>query len=990
MKSFLSRPAGLFASLSLILSPVPSLAWDGAASAQLPPQAESGPIPTKPPATPLNASRGWFYENSDIPTDPEWKFGSLPNGLRYAIRNGDVPPGQISIRIRIDAGSLMEQDSERGYAHFIEHMSFRGSTYVPDGEAKRIWQRLGASFGSDTNASTTPVSTTYKLDLPSAKLGGVDESLKILFGMMSSPNFTESSVNAERGVVLAEERESKSPEQRMGDATRNLFFSGQLLAERSPIGTVKTLQDATPASLRAFHDRWYRPDRTVIIISGNFDADNNGGREVDVQEIAPLIAKNFGTWAGKGANPADPSFGLPDMKAPRVSAIVEPTLPFAITIGTVRPWRWKADTVAYNEGLMTDRIALAIINRKLESKARAGGSFLFAQVSRDDISRTVDMTSIQLVPLGNDWKKAIADVRTVIEEALVEMPTQADIDREATETEQALVTAVSNAPAEPAADQADNVVFALDIGETTTNAAGSLEVFRSAKPKFTPDAILATTKKLFTGSEPRIMISSPTPVANVEGEAIAALDSKISIDPSRAREKTASVSFDQLPSLGKPGTVTSSESIEQTVRLPIEIVRLSNGNNLVLFPNDAESGRIYVDVRFGRGMQQLAKQKGDLAWSGPAALVSAGLANLNLDQLDRLTTGRQIGMNFAVENDSFSISATTRPDDLPDQLRIIATKLTHPSWDKLALERAKQTALAGYDGRDNSAFAVINTDLEGIMRGGDKRWTAPSREAINALTPKAFEAYWKPVLASGPIEIMIFGDFKRDEAVKAALETFGAMKPRKDAGLARASGTVPTFTPNQEANPAVRTHSGPDDQAAAVRVWKTGGGLATIEESYKLEVLAEIFGDRLLDQLRTTEGESYSPVVFRDWPVDITNGGTVTVLGQVRPGSLGRFFAITDSIAADLAANPVSEDEFGRAVQPVLERYNRAFTGNTFWMRNLKGVSFNPEVAIALGKLPRALRYMRASDVQLMAQKYLVPGNEFSWVIRPAKAAGGS
>lgn len=79
----------------------------------------------------------WLYKGSHLPHDPAWVFGTLPNGLRYAVRKNGVPPGQVSIRVRIDAGSLNEKDSERGYAHFIEHLSFRGSEYVPDGEAKR-------------------------------------------------------------------------------------------------------------------------------------------------------------------------------------------------------------------------------------------------------------------------------------------------------------------------------------------------------------------------------------------------------------------------------------------------------------------------------------------------------------------------------------------------------------------------------------------------------------------------------------------------------------------------------------------------------------------------------------------------------------------------------------------------------------------------------------------------------------------------------------
>ena len=213
----------------------------------------------------------WLFKGSDITPDPEWHFGTLPNGLRYAVRKNGVPPGQVSIRVRIDAGSLYEDDSEQGYAHFMEHLVFRGSEYVADNEAKRTWQRLGATFGSDTNAQTTFTQTVFKLDLPAATPATVDESLKILSGMMEAPSFDDKVVNSERPVVMAEQREAPGPQVRYNDAQRATIFAGQPYATRSPIGTVKTLEAATAASLRAFHDKWYRPDRAVVIISGDLD-----------------------------------------------------------------------------------------------------------------------------------------------------------------------------------------------------------------------------------------------------------------------------------------------------------------------------------------------------------------------------------------------------------------------------------------------------------------------------------------------------------------------------------------------------------------------------------------------------------------------------------------------------------------------------------------------------------------------------------------------
>jgi zinc protease len=121
-----------------------------------------------------------------------------------------------------------------------------------------VWQRLGATFGSDTNASTTYTQTIYKLDLPAATREGLDESVKILSGMMAAPSMSANEVDTERRTVLAEARESNGPQVKVGDASRKLFFAGQLIGSRSPIGTTETLNAATAATMRAFHDRWCR------------------------------------------------------------------------------------------------------------------------------------------------------------------------------------------------------------------------------------------------------------------------------------------------------------------------------------------------------------------------------------------------------------------------------------------------------------------------------------------------------------------------------------------------------------------------------------------------------------------------------------------------------------------------------------------------------------------------------------------------------------
>ncbi|MFM6853144.1 MAG: M16 family metallopeptidase, partial [Sphingopyxis sp.] len=367
----------------------------------------------------------WLYTGSDIPPDAAWQFGTLPNGLRLAVRHNGVPPGQVTIRLRVDAGSLMERPDEAGWAHMIEHLTFRESRYLRNGEARREWQRLGVSFGSDTNASTGATSTIYQLDIPAATAQSVQESLRYLSGMIREPVLSDATVNSERPIVVAERRERDGPEFRIDTASREHFFAGQLLAERSTIGSEATLASANAAGLRAFHARWYRPERVVIAVAG----------DMDPALLEQAIVANFADWRATGPAPADPDFGAPAPTGPVARVITEPTQPMVMHYATIRPWRRVTDSVAYTQGLMLDTLATMIINRQLEERARGGARYLAARVDLDKPNRSADLTNVSVVPIDGNWQPALADARAVIALAIGTAPSETNIAREFADVE---------------------------------------------------------------------------------------------------------------------------------------------------------------------------------------------------------------------------------------------------------------------------------------------------------------------------------------------------------------------------------------------------------------------------------------------------------------------------------------------------------------------------------------------------------------------------
>lgn len=924
-----------------------------------------------PAADAAIASReAWLYKGSDITPDPAWRFGTLRNGLRYAVRRNAVPPGQVSIRVRIDAGSLNETDPERGYAHLIEHLTFRSSVYVPDGEAKRIWQRMGTTFGSDTNAQTTPTQTVYKLDLPAATTAGLDESLKILSGMVSRPIITAQALKAELPAVLAEQREAPGAQVRLFDAQNALLFAGQPLADRSPIGHVKELEAATAATVKAFHDRWYRPELAVVVVAG----------DVEPALLEELVARHFGGWRGIGPAPEVPDFGKPDPKQPVTKAIVEPTLPTMVRVGTLRPWQYNDDTIVFNQRRLADFLALAVINRRLETRARSGGTFLQAGVRLDDPSRSANLTSTIIVPVGDAWQAALADVRAVIADAQASAPSKAEVEREIADQRVSFRTLVDTARAEAGSQEADDMVQAVDIRETTTAPETIQRVFTDAVARgfFTPARILESTRRLFQGTATRALITTPTATPEIETQLAQALSASSRAKAGRSRQSKAT--FADLPRPGAPATVVARQP------KPFDTVQaeLSNGVRVLVYPSKSEDSRVYVRVRFGGGYNALPATRETAAWADDA-VVPSGIGKLKQGDIDALVAGRRLGLQFGIDEDAFVFASVTSPQELANQLRLIGAKMQYPSWDPAPLLRNRAAAVTGYRTSDASPDAVLARDLERLLHDGDPRFGTPSLAAIQATTPASFRALWEPLLKTGPVEVMIFGDVTADDAIAAAARTIGTLPPRTSVAGAtgQASAAPPVRFPAHVASPVVLTHAGPENQAAAVIAWPTGGGLTDIAESQRLEVLAAIFSDRLFDRLRSQAGASYSPNVASSWPTGFPSGGRLAAIGLVAPENLPLFFKLSREIAVELATRPVGADELQRTIAPMQQLIARQATGNQFWMNQLDGATYQPARFEALRHLLSDLGAMTAAGLQATAAKYLRPEKDWTLEVRP-------
>lgn len=966
-----TRAKRLFALVLTSLALIAAPALDAATA----PGKKRAPAPVAAPAPAADPNTPWLYRGSDIPQDKEWIFGELPNGVRYAVRKNGVPPDQVSIRIHMDVGSMYERPSEMGYSHLLEHMVFRQSKYLGDGEAIPTWQRMGASFGSDTNAQTGPLSTTFKLDLPNATLDSTDTSIKLLSGMIIAPTLSEKNVQTDVPIVLAEKRESGGTTERVFNQTQEVLFAGQMLGARPVIGTEATLLAANQESVRAFHKRWYRPENCVIIAVG----------DISPALLEASIKKWFGDWKGEGPRTPEPSFG--DPVAPKGSSgpapvgatkvIVEADLPRSITYAILRPWRPVRDTISYNQGNMLDALAAAIINRRLEARARAGGSFLVAQVDREKVQRSADMTYVSVAPLGTDWKTALVETRAVIADAMAKAPTQAEIDREVKEFGVAYESGVEQRELMSGAKLADDMVAALDIRETVASPEAVQQIFNSAKPLFTPANVLAHTRAMFRGTVTRAVYVTPS--AN-EASAPAlkmALAAPVAANGG-SRLDAKPIDFASLPAIGAPQQPAATKP---TGLLDIEQLDFANGVKVLLWPTDDEPGRVTLKVRFGAGYRAFNPQTAPYAKLGEMALVGSGVGRLGQEEIDKAMTGRKMGWDFKIEDSDFVFSAETRGADLADQLYLFADKFADPRWDANPLFRAQAAAKLNYDNYTTSPQGVLERDLDFYGHGKNPVYRTPTPQDIAATTPEGFRKVWEPILREGPIEVQLFGDFKRADAIAALARTFGALPNRGDLPADTAPATAQTLAPSLD--PIVLYHHGDKDQAAAIVAWPTGGGVAGIRESRQLEILTQIIQNRLLDKVREKMGQAYSPYAVNDWPIDLDGGGKIMVLGQIKPAMVPVFYEAADEMAADLIAHPVTADELARVTEPLKQQLTRASTSSAFFMYLIEGATLDPVRFTTVRSMLNDYTVTTPEKMQELAAKYLIRSKSWRIAVIP-------
>jgi zinc protease len=937
---------------------VSSIAIAAGLASALPPALmaqEAAPQSAAAPSAEVGGVPAWDIIGTDFPANPDVTFGRLPNGMRYALMRNANPKGEAAIRFTVEVGSREETQEENGAAHFVEHMAFNGSKGIPEGQLLPMLERLGLSFGADTNAETGLDYTTYKLQLPRTDEETVGTALKVIREMAGELTLEPAAVDRERGIMLNEAQVRNDPGRRRIADYLQAALPGSRVGERVRADEER-IRNITAVQLRAFYEAYYRPERATLAIVGDFD----------VAAMEARIKSTFSDWSGDGAARDTYQSPLPsETDAPAMASFVDPAIPEIIELQRISAWKPSANTVAASREELLRAVAAVALSNRMNALARTADSpTLGAQAADQPLFRSARSFGLLAVAKDGQWAETLALAERELRRANTFGFTSAEIAEAKANIQTALANAVAQASGRNSAALAEGLISSSLQNAVPTSPAFNLAFYQAIEASLTPEAVSEAFKQAWQGSPTLVHISTKQPIAG-QGEAIAAVLAQSAAVAVTPPAEEADVQW-AYGAWGEPGKVIADEAIAD---LGIRTVRFANGLQLNLKVTDFEPGKVGFRLRIGSGLAAFPAHRQGLREMLPIIASIDGFEAHSIDELRRVLAGKSVSLGFDGEEDALIAYGVTTPADLKLQLDLLGARLTASGWrPETAAQWEGIAPIVVQNVRANSA-QLLSVALGAVLADNDARFGLADPGQLAQLSLEDLRAVVAPQLANGPLALALVGDFDADAAIAAVAATLGALPERVQRREEISTSTPARFVTDRSVK--VLTHTGTADQGAITVSWPGTDG-RDLKDDITRDLLADVLTLRLTEKLREELGATYSPSAFSYAPLAFEGFGHITAFATVPPEAMDETAAAIRAIAGELAAQPPAADLLERARAPMRANYERAETQNAVWLGLVAEAQSNPSLLDRRRQRLTVLDAITPADLQAAAKRYLV------------------
>jgi zinc protease len=516
-----------------------------------------------------------------LPAYPKVATGTLANGLRYYLRANQRPEQRADLRLVVNAGSILEDDDQRGLAHFVEHMAFNGTAHFPHQKLMAFMESIGMRFGADLNASTNFDETVYMLRVPTDTPAPMETAFQILEDWSHGLTFDPPEIDKERGVVIEEWRLGQGAVARMRDQQFPILFKGSRYATRLPIGDQATLQGFPHGALTRFYLDWYRPDLMAVIAVGDFDP----------KAVEAMVKSHFSGLSAPAAERPRPSFDMPDQPGTRFAiATDKEETNTAVSIYHKLPEREQDTVGAYRQSIV-EALYHGMLNRRFsEISEKPDAPFIAASSGTGHLVRSAEVYELTALVEEHGIERGLGALRVESERVARFGFTASELDRQKLDVLRGMERAYDERDKRNSAGFADEYTRQFLEGEPSPGIEYEYELFKRFVPGITLDEINGLARNWLRTDNTVILVNAPDkPGLSVPSEdALRAVINGVDTAAITAYVDTAT-NQPLVADPPEPGTIVSTRTIDA---LGVTEWVLSNGVTVVIKPTDFRADQV--------------------------------------------------------------------------------------------------------------------------------------------------------------------------------------------------------------------------------------------------------------------------------------------------------------------------------------------------------------------------------------------------------------
>ncbi|MCX6147228.1 MAG: insulinase family protein [Candidatus Kapabacteria bacterium] len=778
--------------------------------------------------------------NEMIKPDPAIKMGTLKNGIKYYIKKNSKPEKRMELRLVVNAGSVQEDDNQKGIAHFLEHMCFNGTKNFPKNELVNFLEKTGVKFGAHLNAYTSFDRTVYMLMLPTdIKKKG----MQVLSDWAHNVSFDPSEIDKERGVVREEERVRKSGDSKAQLAHIPVMFYKSKLADRLPIGDTNIIKNSPYDVFTKFYKDWYRPDLMAVIAVGDFDEDGIESLIKDYFDEIPAVTNGRKKESTKVAMNTEPLVSISTNK--------EVTFP-VISLTYKREKEVKEGTYFEMKQNLSDGFISAMISLRMqEITQRSNPPFQRAGVQIDNKELgDFASTSIFAVLKNEDLMRGYGTLLTEFFRAVKNGFLQSELDRVKKETLTNFENMVSEKDKVPSGALANEYISNFLDGESIAGIDREFALTKRYCDEITLTELNERIKKLVTKENMVFTLTAP----DKEGVKIPTSEKLLEVY-NQVSNKTIAAYKDEVSSKVfftktlTPGSIAKEEKNEKQ---GVTTWTLSNGAKVVFKPTKFQNDEISMNAFSAGGHSLVSDADFNSATACDDIVNACGLGEFNNIQLPKVLAGKTVRINPYVTDYYEGFSGSTNQKDFETFFQALNMYFTAPRVDKDGFDAYISNTKASIANSKVSPNSVYQDTIRATMGGYNLRRMPMTAEFFDKVDMnKAFEIYKQRFANAGDFTFVFVGNIEEAKLKEFANKYIASLPSTKDKESWK---EIKINEPKGKLHKEVKKGS---DPKGVITVTIPGTFEYNQANRYQIQSLVQILSIKLREKIREEKGGAY-------------------------------------------------------------------------------------------------------------------------------------